>query len=406
MALMPAFMGSDKYVFGIFAIITMLVLGAFYFAYTLSRKAGRAEVRDALIISLITTVFTVEYIHSAQQGIYWYNGAVHYTFMHSVMLVLAAAAVRLVRCDNPGLKIFHAVTFALLSFMVAGANFISALQGILVLTAIFVLELVFRKNKNVFLLLPGMAVYVWGMIYSITAPGNAHRQAYYEGYSKGALESVLYSFKSAFEYLDDFTGLKILVPMIMLFPVFVRLSKNKGFSFKLPGVVTALSFCLYATGFTPSWYGIGEPGLARTFCAVKITFMLLLFINEYYWTGWAASKLNEEKLSKLSKDYWLTYAAAVLVLVVSFMLSKDQAGGFVTYGAYYYVHTGEALNYYNEQMAREELISESGDTVVFEPLVWRPWFLCKKEDLSTDPAAEQNRAAANWYGKSEIYVRE
>lgn len=75
------------------------------------------------------------------------------------------------------------------------------------------------------------------------------------------------------------------------------------------------------------------------------------------------------------------------------------------YGAYYYVHSGEAFNYYNEQLAREENIKKSGADVELEPLVWRPWFLCKKIELSEDTHAEQNVAMARWYGKSSICVK-
>jgi hypothetical protein len=74
--------------------------------------------------------------------------------------------------------------------------------------------------------------------------------------------------------------------MVMLLPLIWQALKETEYRFRYPGVVLLWSFCLYATGYTPSLYSLGHAGLSRTLNAVKITYLLLLFLNEIYWCGW------------------------------------------------------------------------------------------------------------------------
>lgn len=409
MALMPATFGNQYYFVGIFAIITMLVAGTFFFVYTLCACFDKKK-DYALLVSEIATIFVLQYYYSAQQGIYWYNGSLHYTFMHSLMLVMLGVVLRVLYAEKTVTKVLLCVAYALLAFIVAGSNFVTALQGILLLLVLLFAG--FRKGqRNLYGLIPGTLIYIAGMLANMLAPGNARRAVWYETVAKGPVESILYSFKSGFELFGQFTGFRMLVPMIILAPVFWKMLGNEETEgdgkFLLPGLVTVLSFCFFCTGFTPSYYGMGHPGLARTFCSIKVTLMLLIFVNEYYWMGWIKNKVSgEKKMGRILSALIPAYIVAAVVMVVSFALSNNQAGNYLSYGSYYYVHTGEALNYYNEQQARDEIIRNSGDVVELSPLVWRPWFLCKNNELSTNPEAEQNRAMADWYGKSQIYLSE
>jgi len=58
------------------------------------------------------------------------------------------------------------------------------------------------------------------------------------------------------------------------------------------------------------------------------------------------------------------------------MISPNKVDSFSSYGAYYYIHSGEAYNSY---------------------------FLCIG-DLSTDPNAQQNVSFAKWYEKEAVYI--
>ena len=84
-----------------------------------------------------------------------------------------------------------------------------------------------------------------------------------------------------------------------------------------------------------------------------------------------------------------------------FWTEPNQAGSFSSYGAYYYIHTGEAYNFYQEYLARVELLKGEDKVVEFEPYHWRPWMICMG-DLSDNYKDESNMAIATWYKKHRV----
>lgn len=406
MSLMPAAFGFEYYYIGIFAIITMLVLGSFYLTYTVAKCIFKASSVRALNLGLFVTFMNLELFHEAQQGIYWYNSSIHYTFMHSLMFVLLAEVIRCIYSKEFVSSMSHMLLSAVLAYIVAGANFVTALQGILIILFVFFVGLIVIKKRALYALFP-IGIYLVGMIYNMTAPGNEVRQASYAGVAKGPIEAIYLSFGSAFKNLGNFTGFPFWALLLALLPICFAVGYNCDFKFPLPGLVSVLSFCYYATGFTPSWYGMGHEGLARTFCAIKLVFIILIAFNLVYWLGWITHKLPLDKRTNPEKIFGhmpIIYVLSIALFVVSFIVSKNQAGNYLSYGAYYYTHTGEALNFYNEHLALDEFLKESGEEVVVEPLVWRPWFLTKSDEIEVYPEAEQNKALAKWYDKTAVYA--
>ena len=74
-------------------------------------------------------------------------------------------------------------------------------------------------------------------------------------------------------------------------------------------------------------------------------------------------------------------------------INPDKVGSYSSYGAYYYVHTGEAFNFYQEYMERVETIKNGRDVVVVKPYSYRPQMLCMGE-LSENAYSGQNAAIA------------
>ena len=58
----------------------------------------------------------------------------------------------------------------------------------------------------------------------------------------------------------------------------------------------------------------------------------------------------------------------------------SQSGGhYSSYGAYYYVHTGEAYNFHQEYLERVAILSGPEKDVQLPAYQFRPWFLCMGE---------------------------
>lgn len=401
MALVPTVWGEKYYFLGPLFIMALLLLGCFLLIGVLLRHVLRTDDCTCIALQALMTTAVFMLIYTAQGGFYWYNGGLHYVGMHGFGMMLAAVCIRLMQAQKRGEQIGFLVLSVLLALVAAGSNFVTCLQGLLIVLSLTALAFLTKRRRGCLLLLP-LAAYAFGFYKNIGAPGNAVRASEYVGWGYSSVEAVLYSFVEAGKYLWEFTGWIGLAVLVLLVPLIWQLVGEQSFRFRYPALVLLWSFCLYAAGFTPSLYSLGHAGLSRTLNAVKITYMLLLFLNEVYWLGWLRQHLADRRVSVGDgRVCWWFYPAVGVLMLFIFATASNQAGNYSAYGAYYYVHTGEAYNFHQEYLQRVALFQSGERNVVVEPYHYRPWFLCSSE-LSDDPGAEQNRAVASWYGLESV----
>lgn len=417
MTLMPAVWGEQYYFLGPVFILLLLLAGSMVFTHVILRKVFRMEQWSSLAIQAVITIAEFMFIYSAQSGFYWYNGGIHYVGMHGFGLLFLSVAICLERAEGRTAKGLLFTASVLLAMITAGSNFVTALQGLLCLLTILLVSVVVERRRTGLWLLPSTLVYIIGFGLNVAAPGNSVRARSYVGWGYGPLESIGRSFLEAVKHIPEYTGPVVLMVMLLLVPMIWQAVKSTDYRFRYPGIVLALSFCLYATGYTPSLYSLGHAGLSRTLNAVKITYLLLLFLNEIYWIGWLRQLLEkraEQTTGQLTIQKWAIrngaaawwfYVLIGVACLVIFRASSNQAGHYSSYGAYYYVHTGEAYNFHQEYLERVAILSGPEKDVQLPAYQFRPWFLCMGE-ISEDADNEANRSLAMWYHKDSVTLKE
>lgn len=400
MVLMPGIWGEQYYCIGPMFLILFLAVSVMTLVYTLLHTVLKTDRIQALGIATASASLTLLMIHTAQDGFYWFNGGMHYVGMHSFCMLLVSVAVKILYSEKAIKRYGLILAGMLLALIVAGANFVTALQGLLICLSILFCGFL-KKDKRVFGLFPILAVYAGGFYMNVMAPGNDKRSYSYIGWGLSPAKSVLASFQTGAEMAWEFTGWMTIVFLLLMLPSVIYMVKRVTFSFKLPGLVTLWSVCLYATGFTPSLFSLGHKGLERTLNAVKLTWQLLLILNLVYWCGWIVS---HHKQIKGTMYRWWYYGVLAVTALVVFHTETNQAGSFSSYGAYYYIRTGEAYNFYQEYLGRVEVLKSDAMNVRFDPYVWKPWFLCRR-DLSDNPDSSSNIALAAWYDKESVALR-
>ena len=391
--------------------------GKHVFTHVILRKVFRMEKWSSLAIQAVITIAEFMFIYSAQSGFYWYNGGIHYVGMHGFGLLFLSVAICLERAEGRTAKGLLFTASVLLAMITAGSNFVTALQGLLCLLTILLVSVVVERRRTGLWLLPSTLVYIIGFGLNVAAPGNSVRARSYVGWGYGPLESIGRSFLEAVKHIPEYTGPVVLMVMLLLVPMIWQAVKSTDYRFRYPGIVLALSFCLYATGYTPSLYSLGHAGLSRTLNAVKITYLLLLFLNEIYWIGWLRQLLEkraEQTTGQLTIQKWAIrngaaawwfYVLIGVACLVIFRASSNQAGHYSSYGAYYYVHTGEAYNFHQEYLERVAILSGPEKDVQLPAYQFRPWFLCMGE-ISENADNEANRSLAMWYHKDSVTLKE
>lgn len=404
MSLMPEVFGEGLYYVGILGIIIFFTFSSMFFVKTVCKEFLKAGHSIQFAVAALVTLTMIELIYTAQQGIYWYNSAVHYTFMHGCMFLLLTFVIK-VLCGKTKPGVILSTVFAvLLAVVCGGSNFVTALQGMLLMLLATAVGF-WGNRKRSFLLLPVDIVYGIALYMNLSAPGNEIRGARFNGC--GPIESVLLSFKAGAVHFWEFTGSITIIILIAFVLIIWNSVSRLHYSFRYPLVITVLSFCFYCTGFTSSYYGMGGDGLARTWVVVKFTLQLLLFFNVAYWLGWWMHRRKEAgKTVPQVKQWLLMYVLVGGAAVLWLVFSSNQAGTCATWGAYFYVHIGEANNLYNEYLERVETITESDEPIVgVKAYQWKPWFLYKGE-LSIHMDYDTNNAMTQWYGKDGIYIVE
>ena len=411
MSVAPLAWKESCYFIGPMFLICLLTASAFVLSWTCLRRVLKADVASAVILSAAVAVVLVEFIHSIKSGFYWYNSGIHYVGMHSMLMLTAAVWIRLLTGQGKASAVILSLLAVLGAVIGGGANYVTALQGLILIVSFVALGILLRRRRTL-LLVPSLAVYIFAFYKNVSAPGNHVRQASFTGL--GPVASIGQSFLAAFRNMWRFTGIRTVLFLILLVPIVWQMVKRVSCKFSYPGLVLLWSFCFYATGFTPSFYAMGHEGLGRTLTAVKITYQILLLLNLVYWLGWLQNQVGKEGRAAavaqtLRRRYrgggegipLVHYLAVTALLLLVFSLDPYQAGDYSSFCAYYFVHTGEANEFHREYLERVETIQNGGSVVEVPPYHFKPSPIFIGE-LSADPNNEPNRFMADWYGKEAI----
>ena len=142
-----------------------------------------------------------------------------------------------------------------------------------------------------------LLVFGVGMLISVSAPGNAVRQAdvIASGYTpSGPLKAVALSLALGGAMAVgwfDLSGVVVILLTVLFVGPYLR---KTGWRFRYPLLVVAFLFCVFASQFTPSVYAATSPGPYRLRNVAYFVYLLLLAISTAYVTGWAQQKLAPE----------------------------------------------------------------------------------------------------------------
>lgn len=404
MALDPILWGEQYHFLGSVIIITSLLVSVFAFIYFICRKMLRGAKWDSLASAAIVSEITILFIYTAQQGFYWYSGGIKYVFGFSLWLITILTTILTLISRKKAANIIYGLISAILIFFVSGTNFVTVLQSLIVSVSIFIMGYLWYK-KRAFYLLPMLISNFYGARLCLVAPGNAKRASAFHG--MGAVEAILASFKTGFEFLGKFTDWRTLLLFLIALPISYRIVRMSGIKFRVKNflILALWSVCLYASGFTPNLYSSGDVVLSRVINTIKFVFQILLWINMTYFLGLLS------QIRTGGKRRWKGYVIWPLVIpwlaawMFFFKIQPNPIGTYSAFGANYYLKTGQAMFFYSEYEKRVEALNGPDTDVILEPYTNMPWFL-GWNDISTDPDDEVNQFMAQFYHKNSIRLRD
>jgi hypothetical protein len=224
--------------------------------------------------------------------------------------------------------------------------------------------------------------------------------------------AVAESFRFGYLFITTQISLPVWLSFACISSLLYRVAKNSNFSFRCPGIVTAILYGVYVSTFVPTlraWAGYG-PG--RVLNINYFFFLFFLFFTILYWFGWISRIINagdstDKKNLSLYKRIFIQKLKAVEpaileVLVIGFVIAcifvtTANHNALTSVSATKSLTSGEARTYHNEQIARRELIMNSDlSSIAFSPFTYKPHVLFF-DDITHDFIDWRNGGVAWFY---------
>lgn len=421
MRLQPGIFGEEYYAITPVILITSFVLCSLFFYYTMLRKWFNCDKLKSGFASFTVVFAALQFTHVPSDSFYWYNGAIYYTFFHSLMLLLFALLTYSIHSRHMWTVILNTVLAIPLAFVIGGSNYSTALFTaiILVLATVY-----YSYKKDLRAIAVGLvtAAMLTGLCISILAPGNSIRQEAVGG-SNGILTALVYSFAYGAYSICNATTAPIIILWIALIPVFYKIAANSKYSFRYPIFVALFTYGLFCSQGTAVFYAQGLRIPYRMMNIIYFSYFILISFNLIYLLGYLNRKYNNSKAITMINDLTASrrrlfrFASITVVLfaassICMCSINEDDNGDVVIEGlpmtasATWSLVSGEARTYDNEINARTDYLMSTTDTdVEFAPLTAKPYVIFHT-DITTDPAYWKNAHLALYYHKASVKLSE
>lgn len=373
-------------------IMTLSMLGAYIaLGLVVFKRLWKMSFPGAVSIALLAYLISAERVIGIAEAFTWFNGAVHYTYMNSLMVFFVSVVALYVFGKSgderkPVAKIVLTALLCLLGVIAAGSNNVTALTGMLVMlvlgVAIMVLGEKGHKVDRFLTFLPMLIAYAVGFMVNMLSPGNRAR-----GGTMGAdighlnaVDIVAEAFKVCAMDIADKFSLELLAVLVgvgvIAWREFHRLGdKELRFSFGMPALVVFASYCLASAMYCPMLavestssdmhvVFVAATGMARTENVVYFNMALLMVFDVVYCLGWLYQK-GLRVYSPLVGGLVAVAAVIICLFGIRTEMLTDKGQHYLTTTAIDNLKNGTAA-YYGYQMEENitRLMSEDSDVLV------------------------------------------
>lgn len=378
MALQPSVWSEHLYFLTPIIMLGVLIFSHFYLLFILLVKKLKISKPLWITLSCILCFLQIETVLSPVDSFYWFNGSVHYTFMHNIMLILIASILHHQCTSSTASKIILFVIGSLACILCGGANYATALCGFVLLVTVFFFSLILKNQWH--FQIPLILIYAIAFGTSVIADGNTVRQAYFVDVKRGAIESIIYSFLYCGYYGIHWISVPIILICLLALPIIIKAVKETEYTFPLPFLFLLFSIAINSCMYTSGTYSLGFPGPERLQNIGKYAFLLLMFLNEIYWTGYLVHRKNMT-FSFLHGSKLISLLICILLLLsIDFVMTKGIE--YSSYTACNELFSGEAAQFKTEYNTRLSLLMSDETNVVLNEFSVKPYLLYLFQSLA------------------------
>lgn len=403
-ALQPAIFGVKYYAFTAFIILASIWISNFIFSYYVLHVRFKCDLLRTIAVTSVMSMVMTQYMPSAVEGLYWFNGAVNYTLNYGLIVLMLTLCISLTNFNNKTLYVLKIIGISILAFLISGVNYVPAFEG-LMLEMIFILFCIVLKDKKATIGgIIGLLFGLFGFYLNISSPGVKVRQNIYEG--KAPIEAIFCSMKEGFLLLSNYWGFVTLFFVVLTLPSIIVLAKktvaNTKFKFKYPLLVFFISIMFMCALITPPLYAMGFYDEGRILDMFFITSIFVLYFDVYYFVCYLVSNvLGDYELQCKILEYRLFEKIVGLIIVI--VLFVACIANSWAYKATISIASGEAKEYEGEMYQRYSLLMEADDEVILPVIRTKPELLFFNE-IAEAPDTWPNTDLERYFGVDKVYL--
>lgn len=386
--LAPVVFHESYYKFTFYIVSIALIIGAGLFLYELCVRVLGFSVKHFLILYPLVLTVLFNFSPSAKEGMYWWCGAVNYTFFFAVFLISQAMIIEYMVSGKKRFLVLGSVT----AFCVGLGNLLTALVNPVVVCLEVFVFLTVKEKKGRKLVIPAFFALA-GLMVNVLAPGNLVRggsQLFHQSPFSAVLQTVVVSTQLMFQFLCKPMFWIALAVIVTVWDA--QSGGKKTFRYPYPVLVVILSYLIYCAALTPVIYA-GSAVYGRCADISFFIFVILVFCDIIYIIGWTEQHFTKGNYQTVRQG--ILYAGLLAV----FWFSTVYSGYFDAAKAKDAIRTLTAQQFDDRINSRFSMYYDEDMTIVqIEPLNYVPALFYFDDDSLED--------VAYYFGKEEIILTE
>lgn len=336
-----------------FGALTLLALSAWYLVRQVTRCVLKGDLCVCTVLYAALMTLLLEYVPGIRELIYW-QSAIQYALSVVAVMLLCGLMIRLhTESARSAVYIWRTAAALLCAVALGGLPYPLALGGAVGM-ALIAAWCVWRRSPARIAAVIAFAGVALSLLAVVVAPGNAVRQERV-GESMAPLAAIVHSVVECLSCTGEWFGPQLIGLALILTPLLWQLLKNSPMRFRNPGWISLLSFGVLAASFVPPIFatGVDSYRLDRILGSLYMLYAVLVFLNLIYWLGWLTQRRAAHSAPEGVRVWQLGLCAGLLAWG---LFATGAVLATPTLGAYYSLLTGEAAQYREDILAREEAL--------------------------------------------------
>ena len=408
-ALQPAIFGVRYYAFtSIISIATIWIPVFLFFYYTLCVRLKWNKLQTFSLASIICTVMT-QFLPSAVEGLYWFNGAMNYTLFWGMLIVLMTIYFSFDTNKSKVIWSLKVTMASILAFLISGGNYVPAFEALIVEFIFIVVLITIRNRKSMVGVGISFLFGLFGFFLSATSPGVAVRQSENQGMNpvRAIIEAIVQGTEIISGYWNGIALFFVLISLPLLYSLAKTVKDNTKMKFSNPAIVTLIGHMLLCAMLTPPLYAMGSVGEGRLLNMVYLSSIIILFFDVFYVIGYILVRIDE---TGASVDFGNIFSGAKNNIILKVITCVATAVILVccllqswAFTATVSICSGEAQAYEGEMYFRHNLLMEADEEVVLPVIRTKPEMLYHG-DIADGPDTWPNTDLEKYYDVDRVYL--